>query len=77
MTTEELKQKYRRHALGILAESWANRKLAINEFGLVVDRQILCFEELIQSLVNDVVRDPPKPLPTTPDKPPLTQTVKK
>lgn len=63
MTTEELVQKYRTYMLGILAESWATRKLSPSDLGPIVDRQVIMCETIIRQLVEDVVKHQPKPLP--------------
>lgn len=63
MTTDELVTKYRVYMMGLMAESWATRRLAPSDLGPIVDRQVMMCETLIRQLVEDVVKHQPKPLP--------------
>ena len=63
MTAEQMIQKYRRHWLGFLAESWACRKLPPSEFGALVDLQTIRMEEIIKVMVAELI---PKQTPSPP-----------
>lgn len=58
MTTDELIEKYRRHWLGFLGDTWAIRKHAPSDFGMVMDRHICAMDAIVRAMVNDILRDP-------------------
>lgn len=64
---EEIVSRHWYKLLGLAAEAWACRKLSINEYGLLVDRQMQQFRMILAEAVHEAAKTPDNGKPERPE----------